>query len=129
MALASIAKGQESAGILVAKPKLALSGLTTPSASQISFGKPAQYWLTPASTIETSKRLAAKNNAFELDSVSTLEDRSGKSSNKKFCSLGRSTRVADAVSCTPNQTVITDVHEDWSRVRDLLASPYLLPKC
>lgn len=88
VALVFIAKARESAEVLVAKPRLALSGVTTLAASQISFGKSAQHWLTPAITIETSKCIVAKSKASKTDFESNLEEYSGKSSTKKFCSLG-----------------------------------------
>ncbi len=123
VALAFIAKAKEAAGLHETRPRLELEGLTTPAPSQISFGKPAQYWLTPVSSIEASKRIALKAKSAKTGAEDYLADSSGKSSSKRFCTLGMSSRIADVVSCAPHQTILTDVHEGWGRVKDRLGVP------
>lgn len=123
VALAFIAKTRETSLSTGVKPKLMLAGLTTPTADQISFGKPSQHWLTPKSIIEASKRIALKSAKVSKEDSEGALGEYGKSSTKRFCSLGMITSIADAISCAPHKTILTDIHEGWGRIRDRLGVP------
>ena len=115
----SLANHRQAAKNLAEQPCLVLEDLTTPTAGQIPFGKPSEYWLTAASAIAASKRAAAKKKALKHDSESSIGDY-GKSNSLRFSSLGMNSKIAAVVSCAPYDTTTTDIQEGWARIKDRL---------
>ena len=118
----SLANNRQAATNLTEQSGLVLEDLTTPTAGQISFGRPSQYWLTADSAIAASKRAAAKKKVLKPDSESSIGDY-GKSNSLRFSALGMNSKIAAVVSCAPYDTITTDIHEGWGRIKDRLGVP------